>query len=266
MKVRFIRCVAPIVAALCVTGSATVWAERCVLQSGGHRVTVLELYTSEGCSSCPPADRWLSSLPKRGVGLDSAVLLAFHVDYWNQLGWADRFSQARFSQRQHEVAGRNRSRQVYTPQLLLDGRTLRAGSLPDDLDDRLRSINAEQARATIRAEIVREPSAFQVNVDAEVIAATTPANADVWLAAFENDLSSAVSRGENAGVLLKHDFVVRDLVGPFSIASTGRRRVEQRIEPARDWDLRHIGLAVFVQDRNNGEVLQAAAMFPLCRP
>jgi len=263
---RIIRLLTLVVGALCVARAAAAWAEQCTLQSGRQRVTVLELYTSEGCSSCPPADRWLSSLPKRGVGLDRAVLLAFHVDYWNQLGWVDRFSQARFSQRQHEVAVRNRNPQVYTPQLLLDGRTLRAGSLPDDLDDRLRSINAEPARATIRAEVARESSALQVNVDVEVIAPADGTNADLWLAAFENSLSTSVSRGENAGVLLNHDFVVRDVAGPFSMANNGRRHVERRLEAARDWDLRHTGLAVFVQDRSSGAVLQAAAMFPLCRP
>lgn len=261
-------------AAFLLAGLAALWvasltaarAEQCTLQSTAHRVTILELYTSEGCSSCPPADRWLSGLPHRGVGPNAAVLLAFHVDYWNRLGWPDRFSQARFSQRQNDVAERNRSRQVYTPQILLDGRNLRAGALPDDLTDRLRSINAEHARAVIRAGIMHRPGALQVSVDAEVPAPTARANADVWLAAFENGLSSAVARGENAGVLLNHDFVVRDLVGPFSMPNDGQKHVEQRIETAPDWDLRHIGLAVFVQDRKTGDVLQAAAMFPVCQP
>lgn len=265
MTMRLRQAAAPLLAALCA-GPAAVHAEQCALQSAAHRVTVLELYTSEGCSSCPPADRWLSSLPQRGVGPNAAVLLAFHVDYWNRLGWPDRFSQARFSQRQQAVAARNRSRQVYTPQLVLDGRTLRAGTLPDDLHDRLRSINAEQAGATIHAGVVRHPSAVQITVDADVLAPAARANADVWLAAFENGLSSAVTRGENAGALLNHDFVVRDLVGPFPMPSDGRGHVEQSIETARDWDLRHTGLAIFVQDRNSGEVLQAAAMFPLCQP
>ncbi len=255
-----------LLAALWVADPAAAQGAQCTLQSTAHRVTILELYTSEGCSSCPPADRWLSSLPKRGVGPDTAVLLAFHVDYWNQLGWPDRFSQARFGQRQHDATARNRSRQVYTPQLLLDGRSLRAGTLPDDLTDRLRSINADPARAVIRAGVVHRPGALHVSVDAEVSAAAARANADVWLAAFENGLSSAVARGENAGVLLNHDFVVRDLIGPFSMPSDGRRHIEQRIEAGPDWDLRRTGLAVFVQDRNGGEVLQAASMFPVCQP
>src|SRR5262245_21067783 len=70
-------------------GPAQLRAESCRLESPPHRVALLELYTSEGCNSCPPADRWLSGLPNRGVSADRAVLLAFHVDYWNQLGWPD---------------------------------------------------------------------------------------------------------------------------------------------------------------------------------
>jgi len=261
-----LRGTAPLLAALSAVVPPAIHAEQCALRSAAHRVTVLELYTSEGCSSCPPADRWLSSLSQRGVEPNAVVLLAFHVDYWNRLGWVDRFSQARFSQRQHDVAARNRGRQVYTPQLILDGRTLRAGTLPDDLDDRLRSINAQPAGATIYVELLRQPTAVQVTVDADVPAPATRANADVWIAAFENGLSSAVARGENAGALLNHDFVVRDLAGPFPIPSDGRRRVQQTIETAPDWDLRHAGVAIFVQDRNTGAVLQATAMFPVCQP
>src|ERR1700675_951558 len=103
-KHRFIGYV--LVVALWGAAAPPAHAADCSLHSPPHRVAVLELYTSEGCSSCPPADRWLSSLPQRGVTPDNAVLLAFHVDYWNQLGWPDRFSQPGFSQRQRVIAAR----------------------------------------------------------------------------------------------------------------------------------------------------------------
>ena len=255
-----------LLAVLWTAGGAAAHADPCVLQSPAHRVTVLELYTSEGCSSCPPADRWLSSLPQRGIGLDRAILLAFHVDYWNRLGWQDRFSQARFSERQQAVAARNGSRLVYTPQLILDGRSLRGGDLPEDLGERLHAINANHAAATIRAGIARQPSGILLTVDAEVLARSAHPNADVWLAAFENGLSSEVARGENAGSLLHHDFVVRVLLGPFPIGTDGRGRVHQEIATAPQWNEKSTGLAIFVQDRNSGEVLQAAGMLPVCYP
>ncbi len=180
----------------------------------------------------------------------------------------DRFSQARFSQRQHDVAARNRSRQVYTPQLILDGRTLRAGTLPDDLDDRLRSINAEPAGATIRAESRAPAERLSRSTSTRKFSRQQPGvNADVWLAAFENGLSSAVARGENAGVLLNHDFVVRDLVGPFP---DPERRPQARRAAYRN--RARIGTCGAPASRSSCRietlvtVLQATAMFPICQP
>src|SRR3954463_8496265 len=94
---------------------------QCETRSSANRVTVLELYTSEGCNSCPPADRWLSSLPAPGVTSDRPIPLAFHVDYWDQLGWPDRMAKEQFSIRQRTQSQRNGNTVVYTPQLLLNG-------------------------------------------------------------------------------------------------------------------------------------------------
>src|SRR5215218_3837153 len=102
-------------------------AAECTATSARHRVPLLELYTSEGCDSCPPADRWISSLASRGYGSDRVVVLAFHVDYWDRLGWPDRFAQTRFTERQRAINDRNRSRVIYTPQLVLNGKDYRRG-------------------------------------------------------------------------------------------------------------------------------------------
>ena len=120
--------VAPAIAAwVTCTSVLDAGAEECSPESPAHRVTVIEIYTSEGCNSCPPADRWFSGLPQQGVSPDVADLLAFHVDYWNQLGWPDRFSRATFSDRQRDVATRASRGVIYTPQLLVDGRDFRLG-------------------------------------------------------------------------------------------------------------------------------------------
>ncbi len=102
-------------------------AATCNAKSGTQRIALLELYTSEGCDSCPPADRWASTLPTRGFGTDRVLTLAYHVDYWNYIGWTDPFSQSRFTERQRFVNARNRNRTVYTPQLMLDGKDYRQG-------------------------------------------------------------------------------------------------------------------------------------------
>src|SRR3569832_1871687 len=103
----------------CVLAIPVADAATCNAVSGASRNSLLELYTSEGCSSCPPADRWLSHLPD-----DAGVVpLAFHVDYWDRLGWRDPFAQAAFSQRQR--ARNNGTGWVYTPQVMLDGKDYR---------------------------------------------------------------------------------------------------------------------------------------------
>ena len=102
-------------------GAAAAGTQVCSAESGAARHTLVELFTSEGCSSCPPADRWLSGLAER----DDLVALAFHVDYWDRLGWTDRFATPRHTQRQHERAAQARSGYVYTPQVLVNGRDFR---------------------------------------------------------------------------------------------------------------------------------------------
>src|SRR3954462_13042430 len=107
--------------ALLIASSAALGAE-CTASSRQTRVPLLELYTSEGCDSCPPTDRWVSELPARGYPPDRLVVLAFHVDYLGRLGWPDRFAQARFSDRQRAVNSRVGARVIYTPQLMLNGK------------------------------------------------------------------------------------------------------------------------------------------------
>jgi hypothetical protein len=240
------------------------YAGSCTLQSPAHRVTVLELYTSEGCNSCPPTDRWFSALPQRGITADRAVLLAFHVDYWDQLGWRDRFSQMRFSERQRGIAARSRSGVIYTPQLVLDGHDLRAGFPPEDLSSTVRSINSEKAGATIRADIRREPTSLHVTGEIQVLEARARSDSQVWLAVFENGLSSRITAGENAGKLLYHDFVVRELAGPFPVSADGRAHLDQTVEIAPEWNAEHTGVTIFVQRRGSGDVLQAADLPRLC--
>src|SRR5262249_3744705 len=109
----------------------------CNLESGARRVALLELYTSEGCDSCPPTDRWVSALAGRGLEPSRVVTLGFHVDYWNYLGWSDPFAKADFSARQRVASQRNRATVVYTPQLLLNGADYRRGTFRDDIADRV---------------------------------------------------------------------------------------------------------------------------------
>jgi hypothetical protein len=196
-----------------------------VAESGAQRTALLELYTSEGCSSCPPADRWLA-----GVNRERVIPLALHVDYWNEIGWVDPFSQAAFSRRQAQLA---RGGQIYTPETFLDGRELRDRGA---LDDQLAKL--PPPRATIRL----EAAGGELRARAE----SPDGAARLFVAFYRNGLESDVTSGENRGKKLRHEHVVRRLDGPLPL--TAREPI-----PA-DAD----GVAAWVEAR--GEVLQALAL------
>ena len=215
-------------------------------KSGPNRVALVELYTSEGCSSCPPADAWFSTLPHRGLGLDKMIPLALHVDYWNDLGWPDPFSQARFTARQEEMVRRASSRNMYTPEVVLNGRELRD---KPSLADKVQALNATPARAELTIDAM--PAGDKLR--ASVRASGAP-NVRLYLALYESDLTVAVPRGENGGRTLHHDFVVRELIGPVD---GGKLERELALKP--EYKRGKLGLAAFVEDAT-GEVLQALAL------
>jgi len=236
----------------------------CKASSGERRVPVIELYTSEGCDSCPPADRWVSELPARGFGPDRVVVLGFHVDYWDYLGWSDPFAQQRFSERQRAINARNGTRVVYTPQLLFNGKDYRRGLGRDDVAERISAANQRAAGATIALRLT-PPATVSLGVEVGVAlkSAVSPAQAQIFLALYENKLSNQVRAGENRGKHLKHDFVVRDLAGPFAAAAGRRVEFRHTFEVAASWKASELSVAAVVQDPASGEVLQALAL-PVC--
>ena len=237
---------------------------QCTAASSEQRVALLELYTSEGCNSCPPVDRWVSALPARGFTTTRVLALAFHVDYWNHLGWNDPYAQARFSERQRLASARNQARFVYTPQLLLNGRDYRRGILRDDFAEKLAAISRDRPRAAIT--LRQTPSANGVLAVSAKIALDSDAErslAQVYIALYENDLATQVAAGENRGRTLQHDFVVRELAGPFATGSARSFDIAHSFRPARDWKHHDLHVAVFVQNRQSGDVLQALAA-PRC--
>ncbi|MGJ8751619.1 DUF1223 domain-containing protein, partial [Burkholderia pseudomallei] len=134
---------------LAAAGAAQAAADgACMARSPDGRQALVELYTSEGCSSCPPADDWLARLAARRAAL-RVVPLALHVDYWDGLGWADRFAQHRFTERQHALAARGGGRFVYTPEVAVDGRELRDWRDADAFGRRVVATAAEPARVGI---------------------------------------------------------------------------------------------------------------------
>lgn len=220
---------------------------------------LVELFTSEGCSSCPPADALLATLvaPDRVPGAE-VIVLSEHVDYWNRLGWADPFSSPQFSDRQKGYAQAFRQPRIYTPQMVVDGRAEFVGS------------DARRAREEI-AKAAREPKAQVVlRRDGEaapavrVRVAALPSGAvgeaaEVLLAIVEDGVRSDVRRGENAGRQLLHAAVVRrlDVIGVVRAAPEG---FERRVDVALDgsWNASRLRAVVFVQERQSRRILGAA--------
>ena len=233
----------------------------CSASSGSKRVALLELYTSEGCSSCPPADRWLSGLAAKGVGSERVVPLALHVDYWDYIGWRDRFAQPGFAERQRQLALLGNSNLIYTPQVMLNGRDFRNWRNAGRFERELAAINTSAPQATLRLTLKQpRPDTLDVSTIAQN---TQEGNHALFIALYENNLTSAVKHGENAGATLHHDFVVREWRGPFALNAKNATSWRHEIKLDKQWNQKSLGLAAFVQKTATGEVLQAIAR-PLC--
>lgn len=241
--------------ALAMLSALNASAATCSVTSGAQRVALLELYTSEGCDSCPPADRWVSALPARGLDTDRVVTLAYHVDYWNYLGWKDPYAQARFTERQRFVNARIGNRTIYTPQLMVDGKDYRRG-IRDDFAQHIAKRNHEKPGADIG--LTLSPSADTLQASARIALQRKAPGASAFLALYENKLTNQVTAGENKGKRLRHDFVVRELAGPFVI--NGRDIVKHAFHLEPGWKTRDLAVAAFVQTAATGEVLQALAL------
>jgi hypothetical protein len=249
--------------AIALAGAARVAEPACSAYTGPHTTVLVELYTSEGCDTCPPADHWLSSLFSRGFRPDQVVPLSLHVDYWDYIGWKDPYGKAEFSTRQHRLAAMRRPVIVYTPQVLLQGQDFRRWA-SDDFTEEVSRINSLAARARIALAIrAVEPNAIRADLSAMLFEPAAQKNAAVYLAAYENRLASEVKAGENRGRRLEHDFVVREWIGPLAFGDNLKLEESRALPLLPGVDRRNLGVAAFVQNRSTGEVLQAL-MLPAC--
>jgi hypothetical protein len=218
---------------------------------------VVELFTSEGCSSCPPADALLMDLvgsqPVRGALI---IGLSEHVDYWDQLGWKDPFSTAGFTDRQSAYAAAAHSREIFTPQLIVDGSARLIGS---DRSGALAAITKAAAvpKPPIRlAWAVRAPLTLEVSLDRSAAAS----NATLWLAITEDGLTSAVTRGENEGRQLRHSGVARRLTSIGQTDRDGAVHLSTPVSLDRSWNRAALHLVVFAQTRGDRRVVAAGAL------
>lgn len=230
-------------------------APTCDVKSGPMTAALVELYTSEGCSSCPPADRRLSQLPDRELTADKLVPIALHVDYWDYIGWRDPYAKAAFSERQHWLVNVNHQATVYTPHFFVSGREL--GNWSNDLVSETRRINRQPARANVGLRSSSTKPGI-LSLDLQASSADISAPLGLFVAVTESKLVSQVRAGENKGATLVHDHVVREWVGPIALVR-GAVTAHREIALGTGWNSTEIGAVSFVQNTSTGEVLQAVS-------
>lgn len=239
-------------------------AATCSAKSGPTTVAVVELYTSEGCSSCPPADKWLSELRSNGFGLDRVIPLALHVDYWDYIGWKDPYAKPLFAARQREIAARQNSSTVYTPQILLNGKDYRPRSWFASFEKDVKAINQTKPGAeltlTFNQPVYPE---LELSLTGMVLSSALHNSPHIYIAFYESMLSNQVRRGENSGRLLQHDHVVREWFGPFKVSANGKIDMKHIIALKSEWKIKDSGIVAFVQNEKTGDILQALAL-PMC--
>jgi hypothetical protein len=230
-------------------------AASCTLHSPAYRIALLELYTSEGCSSCPPADQYVSGLRGDGITAQQAVLLSEHVDYWNYIGWKDPFSSKTFTDRQRWLSDLAGSRTIYTPEIFVGGKEQRGW--PRGVADAVKRVNGLAAQADISITL----GAAGAGGLAVEVKAGSAREGKLFIALVENGVASQVRAGENSGRLLRHDFVVREWLAPVPLAG-GAASFRQVLALPPGAAAGRLGVSAFVQTPQ-GEVLQALAL-PVC--
>ncbi len=235
--------------AVSMSASGAFAMENCAAKSAATLTPVIELYTSEGCSSCPPADAWLSQM-KAAQSQGKVVAQAFHVNYWDYIGWTDRFAAPAYTQRQRELSARTNLNSIYTPQLAKNGLTVRSYGAQAAL-----IAGSEPAKANITL------SQLEANrFEAKIAPIDASANWSAYFTVTEHEHISRVSAGENKGETLKNDFVVRQYVplGQFSGEQTLKFSSLAPTLTAGKQHPRQINLVV--TDNKSGKTLQALSL------
>jgi hypothetical protein len=228
---------------------------------------VLELFTSEGCSSCPPADELLSRLGALTTGV---IPLAYHVDYWDSLGWSDPFSSSQWTMRQVEYVRAMQLSGSYTPQIVINGRWQCVGSDPNRIARAIATARATPPPGvvTVRA---TPPAAgshkLNVSVSAHIIRTAGDKSLIVVVAIYENGLMAKIDGGENRGHRVRYDYTVRKIIPAFELRPTAGSALENELSVDLDpsWKLDHLGVAAFIQDETSLAIDGGVAQYPIAK-
>jgi hypothetical protein len=226
---------------------------------------VVELFTSEGCSTCPPADALLARLEReQPIANAEVIALEEHVDYWNQQGWIDPFSSPEWTERQRVYVGRFKQDAEYTPQMVVDGRTQFVGS---KLQEAVRAVTAAAEQVKTNVEVHQAKSEgkqdLRLNIKVGKLEGQTSGDtAEIWLAVSERELSSAVKGGENTGRELHHAAVLR-LLRKVGTADAREATSFERIAEIKwksEWIRKNVIVVAMVQEKKSRQILGTAVL------
>lgn len=222
---------------------------------------VLELFTSQGCSSCPPADRLLTRLAKDPKLAGRVIPLSFHVDYWDHIGWQDPFASPRWSERQRQYGRAFRSNRIYTPQLVVNGRTECIGSQENVVRQQIASALAAPSAGRVILEAGPAGADGRLRVKAGAERLSAGGGLDLWVAVWETGLETPVGAGENASRKLHNDYVVRRLEKALTLPGKPGAQDSAELVLGLDkrWKRENLGVAAFLQDPETRAILGAAA-------
>lgn len=224
--------------------------------SGTQQIAVLELFTSEGCGLCPAADRWVHDLPNQGITDEQLIVLGFHIDYLNdKKGWIDRFSNIVFADRQRQQARINLYQSIYTPEFVISGEIIH--NWEKYAKDVIHAVNKFEPEADIKLSVSQQNNELVIDSHIGVKGADNRSYSVLYIAITEDDITSVVTGGDNAGTTFNHQHLVRKWLGPFPLDEKGETELSTLVELDDDWRLDKSHVVAVVQNLDDGFVLQA---------
>ena len=209
---------------------------------------LLELYTSEGCSSCPPADELLGKIQNE-LKDKNVYVLSYHVDYWDKQGWKDIFSNADYTKRQYDYAKYMGKDPIYTPQVIINGKIDYIGSQETSLRNGIKSALSKPASTNLSLEASQNANSLAVNYNVE----GTSKNSRLLIAVVQKEAKSNVKRGENAHRVLSHYQIVRNLQ---SVDLNKAKKGTTSVHLPKNYNAQDFEIVGFVQDMNSGAILE----------
>jgi hypothetical protein len=228
---------------------------------------VLELFTSEGCSSCPPADELLSRI---GALTPGVIPLAYHVDYWDSLGWSDPFSSNQWTLRQVEYVRAMQLSGSYTPQIVINGRWQCVGSDPNLIARAVATARATPPPGVVTVRAMAPAAGshkLDLSVSAHIVRTAGDKSLIVVVAIYENGLMAKIDGGENSGHRIRYDYTVRKIIPAFELRPAAGAALENELSVELDpsWKLDHLGVAAFIQDETSLAIDGGVAQYPITK-